>query len=1285
MATAESLKLLGNEAVATKNWVAAHQYYLDGISLLQPNETSLRVILTSNISLVLLQLGRYQEALDEASKCLLLDSKFEKGYIRYATALEALNLKVTDMSLIESCPVMKTYKKGLEENPGSALLTDAIRGSFPSLAATPNSNLLLSSKNKVKSKSSKNAKKQSNGPSKAEREACVALDIRGATGQHELRINGRYDPTDELSGGWPIYKKTIDLVADEDEELDEDDNLILEFHAGLDEWMVKHVSCKGSHRSFVFFKCTIPTRPELCHDGAWQSLEDKKVSYQSSMTVLTVEDRRKEDLANFKKEEDRCKPIEVRGATGRKSDGINGIYLPTSNSCGGWPVYRKITVEEIDKFITSTRNQYLDKMKLGDQISEMNDEEKTKSKNVDGYLIDNKSSIFDGSITYNLPDLATNEFLPINQEDLRNAVNAGAYDSTFVNSSSTVWLEYNPYFRSWQIKPTACLGTNRSWAYSNSNTLHGTLPEQSRGVWEVLEDDDFNSQDSICVMTTSQWRLEDNIEKELWEKSTLIDISGATGSYGPFVNGVYEALPSFSQGYRKRNNTCSTIQYNRVRKLWQLKSSLGLCAFLPDDTIRVLPESSTSIWFVLVNSNWERQPSVKVITLSSRKSMDIEMFGNKLADAKALDVRGATGVNAFKINGVYEPVDEFSGGWPVYQRKGGVEYCLEFNDERGNWQIKSALHKGLDSAFAYVDCSPAAYPQQCKSGIWWVYTGIRTGALNNGWEVQKTVSVLLVEERLEEDNRLYEMRKSKCVPVDIRGASGPRGAGLNGVFDPVEEMRGGWPVYRKRDDGEWWLEYDACPQKWMIRPTACRGSTRGRAYIICDPDKRAEEAKGVWRLSDGKGGWAPEPSVRVTTEAEAVAQDRVLYTSRRAEAVDIDIRGALKPVAHMNGIYEPTDESWHAWPVYRKKGCDSHYIEFHGPSSSWQVKPQSVRGTKRCWAYVPADATPPEKCTKSWMVIVNNEHQKQDSVTVTVHSEQAHNDKLLGNLRRKSCNVIKIKGAAGPFSSVINGIYEPSPNEICGGWPVYHNMTAVCHIVPPLNISEGENRNTISGGESIHSADTEVFLGWVRKKATDEPKSFLVFSPYAMSWAVLDGSPTQPQEMNDQPSGTPNSSSSRLLPANGNGNGNDDGHAPVAVNGNNNPSTTTSNNIKPPGLQVCPTTAVVSTGSGKSVNTPSSSSVVPAETTANLLHSASLGVAVSTQTPTSSSPAASICPVTVAFMEVAMNAQPEVSKDTGVWKVLVGNQFELQTSIKITVVMEEKTKINNSKALKNTK
>ena len=57
--------------------------------------------------------------------------------------------------------------------------------------------------------------------------------------------------------------------------------------------------------------------------------------------------------------------------------------------------------------------------------------------------------------------------------------------------------------------------------------------------------------------------------------------------------------------------------------------------------------------------------------------------------AVPVDVRGAQGMNAFKINGVYEPIDEYSGGWPVYQRRGGVDYWLEYTEERGRGYIKN--------------------------------------------------------------------------------------------------------------------------------------------------------------------------------------------------------------------------------------------------------------------------------------------------------------------------------------------------------------------------------------------------------------------------------------------------------------------------------------------------------------------------------------------------------------------------------------------------------------------
>ena len=134
----------------------------------------------------------------------------------------------------------------------------------------------------------------------------------------------------------------------------------------------------------------------------------------------------------------------------------------------------------------------------------------------------------------------------------------------------------------------------------------------------------------------------------------------------------------------------------------------------------------------------------------------------------------------------------------------------------------------------------------------------------------------------------------------------------------------------------------------------------------------------------------------------------------------------------------------------------------------------------------------------------------QDSIAITTLQEQTLNDKLLGNLRRKSCNPIKVRGAVGKHSMVINGIFEPSPTELCGGWPVYYNNTSV-HLQeqksgwcksPPMRTLGGGGPDTVDESEAT--------------------KSFLLFCPYAMSWAITvlasvnDPSSCQEDEVNKE-------------------------------------------------------------------------------------------------------------------------------------------------------------------------
>jgi hypothetical protein len=93
---------------------------------------------------------------------------------------------------------------------------------------------------------------------------------------------------------------TLNSYEQDDGDVDEDDNLILEHHSGLHEWMVKHASFKGTHRSFAYFKCLSLYKPEDCI-GVWHSMEDKKVTVQSSLGISTYEQRLQDDFLHFEK------------------------------------------------------------------------------------------------------------------------------------------------------------------------------------------------------------------------------------------------------------------------------------------------------------------------------------------------------------------------------------------------------------------------------------------------------------------------------------------------------------------------------------------------------------------------------------------------------------------------------------------------------------------------------------------------------------------------------------------------------------------------------------------------------------------------------------------------------------------------------------------------------------------------------------------------------------------------------------------------------------------------
>lgn len=101
----------------------------------------------------------------------------------------------------------------------------------------------------------------------------IPVDIRGATGPSASSINGIYEVTNELCGGWPVYRKKGD--ADK----------WLEFIVATSEWYVKPTADRGRPEGWMCIPADPPNRPELCTHvcDVW---DGERWVIQDTVTVL---------------------------------------------------------------------------------------------------------------------------------------------------------------------------------------------------------------------------------------------------------------------------------------------------------------------------------------------------------------------------------------------------------------------------------------------------------------------------------------------------------------------------------------------------------------------------------------------------------------------------------------------------------------------------------------------------------------------------------------------------------------------------------------------------------------------------------------------------------------------------------------------------------------------------------------------------------------------------------------------------------------------------------------
>ena len=101
------------------------------------------------------------------------------------------------------------------------------------------------------------------------------VQLSGASGEYSHRINGYYEPIDEIVGNATVYKKMGDGA-----------NMWIEYYAGTRQWYVKPTSDRGTSRGWATATIS-PARPlEDCPSSCWEVYDgSSRYVNQSSFSV----------------------------------------------------------------------------------------------------------------------------------------------------------------------------------------------------------------------------------------------------------------------------------------------------------------------------------------------------------------------------------------------------------------------------------------------------------------------------------------------------------------------------------------------------------------------------------------------------------------------------------------------------------------------------------------------------------------------------------------------------------------------------------------------------------------------------------------------------------------------------------------------------------------------------------------------------------------------------------------------------------------------------------------
>ena len=84
-------------------------------------------------------------------------------------------------------------------------------------------------------------------------------------------------------------------------------------------------------------------------------------------------------------------------------------------------------------------------------------------------------------------------------------------------------------------------------------------------------------------------------------------------------------------------------------------------------------------------------------------------------------LKGATGSNSHKIDGLYMPTAEFFGNASVYRKEGDDDVWITYHRPKGKWYVSSTNGKGIGNGYAALTVYPPRPLEDCSIDCWKMY------------------------------------------------------------------------------------------------------------------------------------------------------------------------------------------------------------------------------------------------------------------------------------------------------------------------------------------------------------------------------------------------------------------------------------------------------------------------------------------------------------------------------------------------------------------------------------